>query len=127
MLRSTFIKKYKIIALRAFICSEKARREGLLALEEEFSDRTKYMQRDIFDYGMKFVIDGTDAVVIEQILNNIINQEKNKKKKILKTIQKEAALSIQRGDNPRILLAYMNSYTDIDISGDEVIQEFLKS
>jgi flagellar motor component MotA len=99
--------------------SEKARRGGLLALEEE-SDREKINERDVFEYGMRFVIDGTVREVIEKILSNIIEQEKNEYRHILKTIQKEAVLMIQEGSNPRLLHAVLNSYTDITLKEDKI-------
>lgn len=73
MNRDEFERKYKEIVGRALKYSEMSRREGLLALEEE-SDQGKIDERDIFDYGLRFVIDGTDAEIIEKILSNIIKQ-----------------------------------------------------
>jgi flagellar motor component MotA len=59
MTHEEFVKKYIEFAARALKLSEKARREGLLALEEE-SDQEKIDNRDIFEYGLRFVIDGTE-------------------------------------------------------------------
>jgi len=114
-----FVKKYYDIAKRALEFSEKARREGLLALEEKF-DHEKINDRDIFEYGIRFVIDGTDQEFIDKLLSNILNQEKDEYMKVLKTIQKEAVLRIQDGMNPRQLYALLNSYTDIPLREDEM-------
>ena len=118
MTHDEFIKDFHVIFRRAMNFAEKARREGLLALEEDI-DSGKVDNRDIFEYGMRFVIDGTEKELIDKILSNIIDQEKDDFSKALKIIQKEAVLSIQSGDNPRILLAVLNSYTDIPLNDPE--------
>ena len=118
MNRDEFVSKYKEIVVRALKFSEKARREGLLALENE-TDQEKINDRDIFEYGIRFVIDGTDQGLIDKILSNLVNQEKEQNARILKTIQKEAVLSIQSGMNPRLLYVLLNSYTDISSREDE--------
>jgi flagellar motor component MotA len=110
---------YTNVVQRALNCSERARREGLLALEEEITDE-KVEERDIFEYGLRFVVDGTDNEMVEKILSNIIEQEEDKQMKILKTIQKEAVLMIQAGINRRLFYALLNSYTDIALKDDEM-------
>jgi flagellar motor component MotA len=119
MTRDEFIKKYNDIVRRALAFSNKARREGLLALEEEV-DQEKSDNRDIFEYGMRFVIDGINNKILEKILSNLIMQEKDENMHRLKTIQKEAVLLVQAGENIRLLYALLNSYTDITIREDEV-------
>jgi flagellar motor component MotA len=120
MNRDEFVEMYTSIVQRALNCSEKARREGLLALEEEL-DAEKADERDIFEYGLRFVIDGTDKKTIEKILSNIVKQEKDESMYILKTIQKEAVLAIQDGIiHPRLLYCLLNSYTDIPIKEDKI-------
>lgn len=100
---------------RALTASVIARREGLLALEDSL-DNDKVASRDIFDYGLRFVIDGTDYTFIDKILSNIINQEKDEYQLLFKTMQKEAVLAIQEGLNPRMIACLLNSYTDIPMS-----------
>jgi flagellar motor component MotA len=119
-----FIKEYYTIAGRALAFAKKARREGLLALEEEF-DQEKINDRDIFEYGMRFVVDGTDKAIIEKILSNIIKQEKEENMHTLKTIQKEAVLMVQEGSNPRLLYALLNSYTGITLKEDEITKSIV--
>ncbi|MDR0475344.1 MAG: hypothetical protein LBH43_16940, partial [Treponema sp.] len=94
MTHEEFVKKYYEIAERALRFNKKARREGLLALEDE-TDQEKINERDIFEYGMRFVTDGMDREIINDVLSNIINHEKDENMCILKNIQKEAVLSIQ--------------------------------
>jgi len=124
MTRDEFIAEYYKVSARAIQLSEKARREGLLALEDVI-DSDKLNRRDIFEYGLRFVVDGTDAVHIRDILSNIINQEEDKYARLLMEIKKEAVLSIQSGDNTRIIAAKINSHTDIMLSNDPVIQKFM--
>jgi chemotaxis protein MotA len=50
--------------------SEKARREGLLALEEELED----LDDEFMKKGMRLVVDGTDAEVIRNLMENEISQ-----------------------------------------------------
>jgi flagellar motor component MotA len=109
-----YLKALYAVFVRAMDDSEKARREGLLALEKSI-DEKKVPNRDIFEYGMRFVVDGTEPSDIDKILSNIVKQEKDERRLLLKTIQKEAVLSIQKGDNPRITFLLMNSYTDIPL------------
>ncbi len=59
----------KIIAsLVAF--SEKARREGLLALEDELEE----VQEEFLKKGIQLVVDGTDPEIIKNLLYNELNQ-----------------------------------------------------
>jgi chemotaxis protein MotA len=119
MTRDDFIKEYNNIVERALAFSEKARREGLLALEDEL-DREKINERDVFEYGLRFVVDGIDYEIIEKILSNIIKQEKDEYGYTLKTIQKEAVLMMQEGTNPSVLHVVLNSYTDITLKEDKI-------
>jgi flagellar motor component MotA len=119
MTQDEFIHKYTEIARRALEYDDKCRRKGLLALDEEL-DQERIDERDIFEYGMRFAVDGTDAKFIEEILSNIIKHEEDADMAILKNIQKAAALGIQAGDPPRMLYAILNSYTNIPLKDDEV-------
>jgi len=119
MTHDEFVKNYYEIAKRALAFNKKAIKEGLLALEDQL-DTEKINNRDIFEYGMQFVIDGIDLPIIDEILSNIINQEKDEYNLILKNIQKEAVLSMQEGENTKILYQKMNSHTDIKLKDDEM-------
>jgi len=77
--------------------------------------------RDILKYGLVFVIDGTALDIIDKILTNLVEQEKDADKRLLKTMQKEAVLMIQQGYNPRIMLSILNSFTDISLSEHKAI------
>ena len=119
MSNDEYVKALYTVFQRAMAVSMIARSSCLLVLEESL-DKDKIANRDIFEYGMVFVVDRADYEFIDKILSNIIRQEKDERQIILKTIQKEAVLSIQRFDNPRILFSIMNSYTDIPLD-DPVI------
>lgn len=123
MNESEFKAKYFDIVEKIVKCAETSRREGLLALEEML-DEKKALQRDIFEYGMRLVVDGTDAAFIDKVLSNIINLETDNDEKTLKIIQKEAVLAIQDDINPRMLLVLLNSY--VNISFEEMMERFGK-
>ena len=118
MNRTEFVEKYNNIVGKALESAEKARREGILALEDVL-DKEKIDGRDIFQYGLRFVVDGTDGSYIAEILSNIISQEKDEQLRTLMNIQKRAVLSIQAGDNPRITYALLNSLVDIPLNEDK--------
>ena len=107
-----FVKEYNSIVERALAFTKQACREGLLSLEE-LIDEEKYIQRDIFEYGVRLVIDGNDYDLINAILTNIVELELDKDKKKLKAIQKEAVLAICAGTRPSMLLLMLNSFVNI--------------
>ena len=63
-----FGEKAIITKLMGF--SDKARREGLLALEEELED----LDDEFMKKGLRLVVDGTDAEIIRVLLNTELNQ-----------------------------------------------------
>ena len=113
--REEYKRNLYAVIERALTTSIMAHREGLLALENSL-DSDKVANRDIFDYGLRFAVDGTDTEFTDKILSNLIKQEKDEYQITLKTIQKEAVLAIQEGLNPRMLAYLLNSYTDIPLS-----------
>jgi flagellar motor component MotA len=116
-----FKKKYNHIVERAITFSDEARRKGLLALEDQI-DEEKLMQRDVFEWGIRLTVDGTDCEIINKVLTNIINLEENNDEKVLKNIQKEAVLGIQGGQNPRLLVTLLNSY--VNFGFEDVIKKY---
>ena len=120
-----FREAFYDVLRRVMPLAEKSRREGLLSLEDDIEkNKEKIEQRDVFFYGLRFTIDGTDKEIIDKILSNLVIQEKDDYLRLLKTIQKEAVLSIQSGENPRYMFALLNSYTDIPLN-DPVMKEIL--
>jgi len=121
MTRKEFTTKYAEIVSLALRFNEKSRREGLLSLSDEIEDLPTDDDRDIFKYGIRFAIDGTAVEIIDKLLTNIVNQEKDEEKRVLKTIQKEAVLMIQQGYNVNLMMSMLNSYTDLSLSENEAI------
>jgi chemotaxis protein MotA len=60
----------KGIITKLMAMSEKARREGLLALEEELED----LDDEFMKKGMRLVVDGTDAEIIRNLMENELSQ-----------------------------------------------------
>jgi chemotaxis protein MotA len=60
----------KGIITKLMSMSEKARREGLLALEEELED----LDDEFMKKGLRLVVDGTDAEVIRALMETELNQ-----------------------------------------------------
>ena len=121
MTRDEFVQEYNDTVKRAMEFAARARREGLLALEDVL-DQEKINDRDIFHYGLQFVVDGIDPAIIVKVLSNLIEQEKDEYTRILKNMQKEAVLMMQEGSNHRLIYAVLNSFTDISLK-DDVIKE----
>jgi flagellar motor component MotA len=96
---------------------------GLVSLKD-LLDEEKYNQRDIFEYGMRMVLDGRTSELIDKVLSNIINLETDKEKKVLKNIQKDAVLSIQQGINSNELMWIINSYVNIEL--DKATEKYNK-
>jgi len=90
-------------------------------LESEVKHITTEDDSDIFKYGITFVIDGIAPEYIENILTQLIIQESDHNTRTLKWIQKEAVFAIQQGSNSRVMLAILNSYTDISLAENKEI------
>jgi len=116
MNRTEFIGHYAAFLRKALPLAQLARRQGLLSLA---CDPEKVKERDVFEYGLSFVIDGIALEFIEKILNNIIAQEKDEYARIYKTVQKEAVMGIQQGLNPDLLYSILNSLTDLPLKDDD--------
>jgi chemotaxis protein MotA len=62
--------KEKDIITKLMSMAEKARREGLLALEDEIGD----LDDEFMSKGLRMVVDGTDAEVIRTLMETELNQ-----------------------------------------------------
>ncbi len=60
----------KAIISKLMTFSDKARREGLLALEEELED----LDDEFMKKGLRLVVDGTDAEIIRSLMDTELNQ-----------------------------------------------------
>jgi hypothetical protein len=92
--------------------SDKARHQGLLAMEDSL-DMGLYRKRDLFHTMLKLIIDGTDACVISDMCKYLYKTKREeidsnhghyKYYNLIDNIIFEGMLSIQAGDNPKILL-----------------------
>jgi ribosomal protein S20 len=102
-----FKKEFNRILERTRFISDKTLKEGLLCLDD-YIDADKLNQRDIMELGLKLTCHGMDALVIDRILSNIINLENNKKRMILKTVQKTAVLAIHAGYDAKTIEMILN-------------------
>jgi flagellar motor component MotA len=110
-----FVDAYFSFLDLALKSSKIAQRVGILAFEK-YIDTEKAANREIFEYGMEFVVDGVETEKIDKMLSRIISQEKDPYKSLLKTIEKEAVLEIQQGTYTRLLFALLHAYVDIPLS-----------
>jgi hypothetical protein len=94
---------------RAVSLSNIARREGLLSLEKHL-DCNGITERDIFEYGISFVIDRWDIEIIAGILDRLIEHEINPARKNFALAKKEAVMSIYNGENTGLLVEKICSY-----------------
>jgi len=122
MSRDEFIKRYYEIAKRALALAEKAMKDGLLAIEDDL-DQEKINNRDIFEYGLNLVTKGFDIEIIDDILSNIIDQEKDECIKNVKYIQRQAVRLICEGTHPILIQAALNSFTELPLNKDCIILE----
>jgi flagellar motor component MotA len=88
--------------------SEIARREGLLALEEQI-DAALARNMDILNLGLQLIVDGVDAEIVEDILKNINFHNRDPHTVEINNLIIEGILCIQAGDNPRIVDLKMRS------------------
>jgi hypothetical protein len=95
--------------------SKKERKEGLLSLEDGI-DHLKAAERDIFMYGMRFVVDGTDSTILDELLTNIIRHEKDTYGSLLMTIKKEAVLAINERSGYWLTVHLLSSHVDIPLN-----------
>jgi len=102
-----FIKEFNRILERTRFISGKTLKEGMLCLDD-YIDAEKLNQRDIMELGLKLTCNGMDALVIDSILSNIINLENNKKRMVLKTVQKNAVLAIHAGYDAKTIEMLLN-------------------
>ena len=98
MNRKTFIAEYTRFIQLAMKLAAKSMKQGIASLEEEIED----IDDELFKQGLRFVVDGAEARLIDEIMSNRIAHEKDKELRILKTIQKRAVLGIQAGETLRI-------------------------
>jgi len=112
--------------------SVKARREGILALEEGLDDNTGMyedlhgMLWDYFKLLMRYVVDGTDESVVAGCAKYLVETTNaNNDVRLTMMVIAEGVISVQAGDNPRVLIGKMVSMLGWD--GRKECLEYLKS
>jgi flagellar motor switch protein FliG len=102
-----FIKHYTRFIQLAIRLVGKAKRHGIVSLEEEVEDIDE--TEHIFKKGLYLIIDGTNPATVNEILTNMAEHEKDKTMRLYKTIQKRAVLGIQTGESVRVLYKVLSS------------------
>jgi len=102
--------------------SEKARREGLLALEDDIEE----YRHPLLRLGMSLVVDGTDPKIIREILEARILSENRRGGEFLEQILiYQGCLSIQAGDNPRVLTTRLFAF--LGEEGDRLKDDYYQN
>jgi flagellar motor component MotA len=105
MTRKKFIDEYTRLLQLAIALADKSQKQGLLSLEGEIED----IADEYFKNGLRFVVGGIAPRIIDEIMTNRIANEKDKQKRILKTVQKRAVLGIQAGESFRVFYHVLKS------------------
>ena len=74
---------------------------------------------------MRFVVDGTAAPLIDEIMSNRISHEKDEYTRLFKTVQKRAVLGIQAGENTYILYHVLASLPDLTHNEEQKIESLI--
>jgi flagellar motor component MotA len=94
MTRKKFIDEYTRFIQLAMKLASKSMKQGIASLEEEIDD----LDDELFKQGLRFVVDGAEPRLIDEIMSNRISHEKDKEQRILKTVQKRTVLGIKAGE-----------------------------
>ena len=108
----SFCNYYYSLVETIFKFLDKARREGILALEEEL----EYISEGFFRDGLRLLVDGTDGEIIRYILTLRIEHERDNYIKKLMEIAMEGILCIQNGDN--ICITCLRLAVPVDIKNN---------
>jgi len=97
----SFCNAYYTLTANLIQFAMKAKKEGLLALEDDLEDLPDIFFRE----GLKLMVNGADGEVIQRILSLKIEREHNHYRKRLKLMVMEGILCIRRFDSiPRICI-----------------------
>jgi Leucine-rich repeat (LRR) protein/flagellar motor component MotA len=104
-----FCNSYYRLAETMLMFNDKARREGLLSLEDELED----ISEGFLKQGIRLVVDGTDAEIIRHLLTLKWEREHDYYRKKLMHMAMEGILSIQNRDAQIVLASLLASLSDI--------------
>ena len=121
MNRKTFIAEYTRILTLAMKLSAKSLQHGIASLENEIED----IGDELFKQGLRFVADGTEPRLIDEIMTNRTAHEKDKNMSILKTVQKRAVLGIQAGEPFRVFYHVLKSIPCLTQSEEDKIDDII--
>lgn len=125
------IYKEHLFAIADFILviSEKARREGILALEADVNNDDSYpsffssMEKFFFKHLATLMVDGTSQENIESFAKYYIATiDENDPELLFLMIEAEGVLAIQRGENPYYMIRYLLA----SMMGPELCREYLE-
>jgi len=123
MTRKKFIGDFTAFILCAVRLNEVRRKFGLSSLENEVED----LDDEFFKQGLRLVIDEAEPAIIDEILSNKINFEKNRYSRLYKNIVKRTVLGIQEGLTTRILVFVLLSLANLPQKDQRKIEyELLK-
>lgn len=93
-----------------------ARREGLLALDDKIAELPTDTKSELFLVELlKLTIDGMDGCFVRYFGENLIaNSELTESEVTLFSLVLDGVLSIQMGDNPRVLLQKLSTFFGIE-------------
>lgn len=95
------------------ICAKRARREGLLSLDEMISNAPEPPL--LFRIGIQLVVDGNEPETIMEILSSLMDAEKLEGDDMIEAkVIISGILGIQRGDNPRVICAKCAAHLGIE-------------
>lgn len=102
--------------------AEHARANGLLSLENE----VEHCEYPLLRLGLQLVVDGTDPSIVDHILTTrIVSSNRSGAPLLEQIISHDAALSIQAGDNPRLIAVKCFAYLGDD--ADELEALYVKA
>jgi len=123
MEQKSFTEQVAYIVQRAYGLNLKGKKHGLLELADDI-DVDGLKRRDILEFGIRLISDGTDFQYINDVLSNMINTEQDETAKRIKLIQKEAVQRIYEGISSLLLISALFSLLNSDEQNE--VQELLK-
>lgn len=125
MLKAFFTKGHDLLATRERLIelATKARREGVLSLEEELESITD----DFLRKGLQLVIDGSDQAVVEQILATELEAQENRHKRGAQVFMTLGALAPTLGITGTVmgLVHMMGKANDPESMGPAIAGAFM--
>ena len=95
---------------------------GLGSLEIEVED----LDDEYFRKGLRFIIDGVDSKIIDEIFSNYLSFEKDSYKNICMNMVKRTVLGIQEGLSNRDLFFILCSMTGLPLKEEEKVKSDLR-